>query len=129
MTKENNAVRLSEMLQAYDRRPFLDVVEMLLRNGPTEEVVAELAKTAPDKWGQLVKVMSQLGGFADAKVVTHRLDLEQMSDYELTQWLKNREAPEVPDTYEALKLHKAKRLQAIEVEVVEVGPPKDAPQE
>ena len=119
-SKKNNAVRLSDMLHAYDRRPFLDVVELFLRNQPSEEVVQELAKTAPQHWSAVLKTMANLGGYADQKVVTHKNDFEGMSELELMQFVRKARA-ELVDPYEALE---AKKLEAIDVEAVPV-PPKD----
>jgi hypothetical protein len=82
--KAKNAQRLRGMLRAYDRTPFLDMLQALLEAQPDPEVLADFAKRSPDKWAQATKIAAGLGGFQEASVIDLNLRRpEDLSDMEL----------------------------------------------
>lgn len=82
--KAKNAQRLRGMLRAYDRTPFLDMLQALLEAQPDPEVLKEFARKSPDKFMQATKIAAGLGGFQEASTIDLNLRRpEDLSDMEL----------------------------------------------
>ncbi len=88
-----NANRLRGLLRAYDRTPFLDMLQALLEAQPDPEVLAEFAKRSPDKWAQATKIAAGLGGFQEVSALDVMISRpEDLSDMQLEQRIRERAA-------------------------------------
>lgn len=77
---------LEHYLDTYQRKPFQDILAILLEAAPSPEILEKFAKGSPAKWALMVKLFSQMAGYSEKTEATVRhahLHYHQMSDAEL----------------------------------------------
>jgi hypothetical protein len=85
-----NGDALRSQLQAYDRRPFLDLVAEWLMCSPDPEEVLKFANKYPDRYAGALRQLAQIAGFSDKKEVDIgiNLNIHMLSDSQLEDKLK-----------------------------------------
>ena len=73
------------LLRAYNRDPFIDVLERFLAGCPSYAAIELFAATYPDKWANAVAAIARLSGYHDKLEVagTIEVKVKKMSDSEL----------------------------------------------
>ncbi len=73
------------LLRAYNRDPFIDVLERFLAGCPDYAAIQLFAKTYPDKWANAVVAIARLSGYHDKLEVGGTIEhvIRKMSDSEL----------------------------------------------
>lgn len=76
---------LDQQLKALSREPFRQLLNRVLESQPDTESLKEFARQYPDRWGQLLSIVSRQAGYHDKLdidvTVTQRV--QSMSDAEL----------------------------------------------
>lgn len=99
-TKYDNREAMLERLRSFDRDDFRGELARALSIAPGRKALRRFANKAPDRWGQLVAILSRLSGFNEqievkvkGSLLTYAADLEQRSDGELDAMLAALRAP------------------------------------
>ncbi len=73
------------LLRAYNRDPFIDVLERFLAGCPDYAAIKLFAQTYPDKWAHSLTAIARLAGYHDQLEVGGTIDvrIRKMSDSEL----------------------------------------------
>lgn len=77
-------------LDMHSRKPFMDVLSLLLGTHPTESDIIAFASRNPDKWAQAINLMAKLSGYHETLEVNHNIyaTVVTMSDMDLEHQLR-----------------------------------------
>lgn len=82
------------------RSPFMRELAKVLMSAPSPEAIKAQADKYPDRWGQLLTMLSRLSGFTEKLEIDSNTNLRvtELSDSELMQRLEelNAKVPQMP---------------------------------
>ena len=81
-------------LEMMSRKPFQDILAVVLANEPEDESIQRLADSNPEKWANMTKTMASLAGYADKTEIQTNfyMELRNMGDAELFQLMSEMES-------------------------------------
>lgn len=78
-----NANDIGQLLKRYDRSPFLELLAFFLECIPDAERIQDFANKKPDLWVKAMTDLAKIGGFTEKQEVQHTVRLDQLSDSQL----------------------------------------------
>lgn len=80
-----NREQVNAALQAYDRRPFIDLLAAWMECAPDPEAIVDFADAHPDRWANALSSIGKLAGFTEKKEIELdiNLNVRTLSDSQL----------------------------------------------